>query len=79
MTTKMTGTILTITIDLSKKGSLSQSRKSFLVATTHGAMQVGTPAMPCSLNLNAYVPDPAYVPTPEEVALKAAQKAMRRG
>jgi hypothetical protein len=77
--TKLSGSILTITIDLSQKGDLSASRKSFLVASTNGAMQIPVAnGSKLSLNLNAYTQNPDYVPTPEEVALKQAMKAARR-
>ena len=79
MKTTMKGSILTIEIDLAKKGPLSESRKSFLVASTHGAQpMVLSNGAKVSLNLNAYIPNPDYVPTPEELALKSAQKAARR-
>ena len=35
------GKIATLTIDLDKKGSLSGSGKSMVIATTHGYVQVG--------------------------------------
>jgi hypothetical protein len=78
--TTIKGTILTIEIDLAQKGELSASRKSFMVSSTHGAVQipVGATGTKVSLNLNAYIPNGEYVPTPEETALKAAMKAARR-
>jgi hypothetical protein len=54
---KVTGNKAVITIDLSKKGPLSQSGKNFLVASTHGSYPLGNGVQ---FSMNAYVNNPDY-------------------
>lgn len=49
---KVTGTILTITVDLSKKLGISKSGKSQIIATTGGNVSVeGKPEVKLGLNI----------------------------
>jgi len=50
VTTKLSGTILTITVDVSKRFGPSSSGKTVIVASTRGAIKVGD----VSLALNVY-------------------------
>jgi hypothetical protein len=51
--------VLTITIDLSKKGELSGSGKSFTVATTSGNVSVPE-HKDIKIGINAFVKNPDY-------------------
>ncbi len=54
VTTKISGTILTITVDLSQRNGPSASGKTIMIASTHGASKLGAPAAEVSVNLNVY-------------------------
>lgn len=54
VTTKIAGTILTITVDLSKRFGPSASGKTNIVASTRGAFKLPPPAKDISLALNVY-------------------------
>lgn len=55
VTQKLEGNILTLTIDLSKPGTLSSSRKSMLIASTGGSVEVdGRPDV--IMGVNIYTP-----------------------
>lgn len=51
------GKLLTLRIDMSKAGELSESGKSLIIASTHGGLQLGDEAG-TTLNLNLYKPVP---------------------
>ena len=55
ITQQLNGSILTLTIDLSKTGKLSSSGKSILIASTGGSVKVdGRPDV--TIGVNVYTP-----------------------
>jgi hypothetical protein len=52
--TDLKGTILTITVDLSKRHGPSASGKTTIIASTQGNQKVGGPADNISFGLNVY-------------------------
>jgi len=55
ITQQLNGSILTLTIDLSKTGKLSSSGKSLLIASTGGSVKVdGRPDV--TIGVNVYTP-----------------------
>ncbi len=54
--TKVTGSTLTITIDLDHRGGISKSGKSVSIASTQGNKTVQGPEGEVKLGLNCYVP-----------------------
>ena len=61
---------LTIEIDLSKRHGLSESGKTFIIASTEGSQKIGFEDI--VLGLNCYVKNPDY--DPEEAKKKSKEK-----
>lgn len=59
--TSVKGTILTITVDLSKKGSPSGTGKSIIIATTSGNVTLDGAKGEVKMGLNIYRKNPDYV------------------